>query len=224
MEKMEDVPKPMLRKLDHAAEHLLKSDSILEFALDYPDAGVVAGMMNKRLDNREGHTLFIQRNQRPTVEQLKKFAEANYKIVVEESDLPLDATVLVVSHGNAVNLKAMQEYVVKRAAETPPRVMIWEHSHNDQNVVANAFLNEAAQVWNLKPFIRGYENVYVEGDMPSRVLVIANPPLPRMSHYLLGLVAMAVLFLIIYYLSTWIPAYFFKITAPSTKSLPNNPT
>ena len=216
--------KNLLRKLEHADDHLLKSDSVLEFAQDYPEAGLVAGMMNNRLDNKEAHTLFLQREQRHTVEALKKDAEAKYSLVFDEASLPLDSTVLVVSCGNAANLKALQAYIVRRASETPPRAIIWECPYSDQNAIEHAFLHQAAALWNLKPHITGYENVYIEGEAPSRVLHITTLRMPRSSHYIISAIVLVVVLYIVYCISNRSLLHFLSITAPSTKSLPKSPT
>lgn len=219
-----NVPKHLQRKLEHAYDHLLKSDSILEFALDYPDAGLVAGMMNNRLDKKEGHTLLLQHEQRRTVEVLKADAEAQYSLVFDEASLPLDSTVLVVSSGNAANLKALQAYVVRRASETPPRAIIWECPYSDQNAAEHAFLHQAASLWNLKPHITGYENVYIEGDAPSRILHIPTLRMPRAPHYIIAGIVLVVVLYIVYSISNWLLLHFLSTTAPSTKSLPKSPT
>lgn len=220
---MEGLPKSLLRKLDHA-EHLVNTDSILEFAADYPDAGIVAGMMNGRIDKKEEHTLFLHSSQRPSVELIKKRAKAQYSLELKEEDLPLDSTVLVVSQGNDVNLKALKAYIERRASGSPPRVMIWECPHSDLNLKEHAFLHHAARLWDLKPHIHGYENVYIQGDAPLRIEYIATFRQPQMSHYVVSAIALVVLIIVLYMVSQWGVDYFFKITAPSTKSLPNKPT
>jgi len=221
---MEDFPKELIRKLEHAADHLLASDTILEFALDYPEAGLVAGMMNNRLDKKEGHTLFLQHEQRRNVEMLKKDAQAEYDLVFDEEKLPLDSTVLVVSSGNEKNIIALQKYVIRRASGTPPRVIIWECPYSDQQAAIHTFLHNAVGLWDLKAHVIGLENVYVAGEAPSKFLHIPTLPLPRTKHYIISAILLPIILYVTYLVFSWIMNYFFSITVPSTKSLPNSPT
>jgi hypothetical protein len=204
-------------KVIHAQKFIKDTDSILEIAVGEKKPGEFAGFLNRLVKDKTKHTLLIDHGKEKSVIDVKELAKANYSIATSVTD---HADVLVVSEATPLSLTALNTYLSKTPVERPPRVVIWEHPHMNQNDNLHDSIRKRVESLGLACHVRGRENVYVLGGAPEKFAYIENPPIPTLLHNATALLAVIVLAYVVYAFMS----YFLSSTTPTTKSLANNPT